>query len=137
MIGFMIKSYTMPDVFRWFSFANYVRFSLESSIVTIYGYDRCDPNVTPNYTAPDFGSLLPPIDPFDPNSTLGFDPFALMNVLSFFSGEVTSDTKSIALINYGLEDDDLYKGLGILVLQIAVYRVITYFVLLWKVKSIS
>jgi hypothetical protein len=61
----------------------------------------------------------------------------LLSTLNFFSGEVSNETQSIALANYGLNDDKLYEGLAILVVILISYKVITYLFLLRKVKALS
>ncbi len=133
----MIPVDNMPKFFRLSSYINHIRFGLESSIVTIYGYNRCSENSFRNQTKTDWMQIIPESAMNKINNSTVINANELLSTLNFFSGEVSNETQSIALTNNGLNDDKLYEGLAILVAIMISYRVITYLFLLRKVKALS
>jgi hypothetical protein len=133
----MIRVDKMPEVFRVSSYINHVRFGLESSITAMYGYNLCSVNSVRNQTKTDWKKIIPESAMNKINNSTVINANALLSTLNFFSGEVSNETQSMALTNYGLNDDKLYEGLAILVAIYISYRVITYLFLLRKVKALS
>jgi len=133
----MIPVDKMPEFFRISSYINHVRFGLESSIAAIYGFNRCSENSVRNQTKTDWNQIIPEFAMNKINNSTVINANQLLSTLNFFSGEVSNETQSIGLTNYGLNDDKLYEGLAILVVILISYRVITYLFLLRKVKALS
>ncbi len=113
-----------------------MRFALEGTISLVYGNDRCELSATAvddglSQTKVDWAAIIPPIE----NKT--FTRNGLVSFLSFFSGNSfdSTENESIVMPNYGLEDDDLWYAIMWLVILMVSFRVLTYFTLLWKVKS--
>jgi len=133
----MIPIDQMPQYFQWLSYVNYIRFSLESSIADIYGFGRCEDSIVSNLTISDLTEAIPKsvMDQISNSNVINANAF--LSTLNYFSGEVSNETQSIALINYGLNDDNLYEGIILLVIIMIAYRIFTYLFLLRKIRALT
>jgi hypothetical protein len=104
----------------------------------IYGFHRCkEPKFEDKYY---FFQTI-----FDNNTNHFnnelFDKFENLNitslqlVLKHVSGQTFDNNKSLALINYGLNDDHLWNGVLMLFIIMTLNSVLTYIFLLVKVRT--
>ena len=134
--GFMISVKNMPEPFQWLTYINFIRFGLQAGIADIYGFDRCMGRTLNSNTSQSTDFI--PKDKI--NEILSSDKLngkAVMTTLSLLGGQVFNDTESAIMKKLEFVDNDLYFGIGMLSLLMVLFKTITYFVLLRKVKTIT
>jgi len=108
----------------------------------IYGFDRCKESKFEDK----FDFKYHFFRPIFANNTNHFnnelfDKFENLNITSLqtvlkqVTGQASNNNKSIALINYGLSDDHLWNGITMLMIIMIVNSVLTYILLLVKVRT--
>ena len=158
LCGFFIRIDDLGGFLEVCSYVAYARFALEGSMVIIYGHDRCK-NITniyesgaaiiSNWTYSVFNiSNIPSpsenatysITNITSNTTLENEQSHTINSLKkglikqFFApyfnekGEVNGRL----LIKYDLDDDDIYKAIGILFATLVILRIVTFIVVYRK-----
>jgi len=133
----MLPINEMPDYFRWISWGNFMRFGLESSVADIYGYDRCGETSHMVHNKTDWTKVIPMSAMMEIYNSEVINTNALVSTLNFFSGEVSNQTQSIALVKFGYTDSNLYEGIAMLLLIMTAYKILTYFFLWKKVRAIN
>jgi hypothetical protein len=137
-LGILTRIDKIPFYFRWYTYTNYFKYGLEASMAIIYGFDRCKESK--------FQDKYDFFRPIFANNTNHFnnelfDKFENLNITSLqlvlkqVSGQTSNNNKSMALINYGLSDDHLWNGILMLMIIMTVNSVLTYILLLVKVRT--
>lgn len=138
--GFMHRIDDMPNYLRWISYTDYIRFGMESSLPTVYGYDRCL-KVSKEAEQIDWLSMIPTkaieriVSDYNNNVTKAVNPTQLLGLIELISGKEGEDTMSIAMTSFGVDDDNLYKGIAMLVVLVLGFYTVTYLFLFKKVRK--
>lgn len=133
--GFLIRFNEMPDYLHPLSYMTYMRYAMASTLTIIFGYDRCDqpyhdllgiPGV--GHHEPNMKKMLELVDWLTSNDLMP-DAIWFMNknFTSQFQGE-----KSFITHVFELREDDLWINILALVLYMFFFRILGYFILLWK-----
>jgi len=112
-----------------------MRFGLESSLIDIYGFGRCEQLAVHNKT--ELTDIIPVSAMIQIYASDLVDTDALLSILKLFTGDNLDQTKSSVLDGFQLEDSDFYFSIAMLTISIIFYKVFTYFFILSKVKSRS
>jgi hypothetical protein len=141
--GFFVRISTIPSYFKPMTYISYLRYSFEAYIAILYGYDRCvlDPDLANQTNAkPEWFDYLTQILAPQNNGTEGdsnsenFVQTLLDNLSGQFSPKSEEDYQSAVMSQFEVDDQSLIWYFLILGLFFVVLRVITYFILLWKVN---
>lgn len=147
--GIFIRVSSMPSHLSWLSYLDYMRFSFEGNIVSLYGFGRCGANATSGLLAAkkslfvwmsemlgaDPGSSGPQV-----NYTLsGVTTEFVDEIVDSMAGPFISDddvVQSASMNEFDLYDYHLYRAWGMLALLLLIKRVAVYFVIVKKVNSV-
>ena len=159
--GFLVKYSRMPFYMKWASWLSLMKYAYEAMITSMYGFDRCQYNYElfasrVNVSAiekPTWAEYLPfMLTTLNPNGdqnpdesltgmdedeiairqlyTTAFDAVNGRNASKAFSYDV-----SIIFSYYNIDGDwVLYRSLIIMVIYLIIVKIITYFVILNKLK---
>lgn len=145
--GFFIRYNDLSSLFQGLSYLSYMKFALESVIITIYGYDRCD-NATGIYDDIQ-GSLRmwisgmmlsDPLDGMDLTFTgkkqivENFTSGIMNNLLGDYRSP-DGEIRSIVMNEYDLEEDDMGLILTLLLVHLIVLRSLAWIVLRMQLGS--
>ncbi len=141
--GFFVRISTIPLYFKPITYISYLRYSFEAYISVLYGYDRCvfDPNLAnQTNTKPEWfdflsQALAPQIGGTEGESNPeNFIQTLMDNLSGQFSAASKGDYQSVVMSQFQVDEQSLILNLVILGLFFVVLRVMTYFILLWKVN---
>lgn len=144
--GFFIRYDDLSDVFKGLSYMSYMKFALESVIISIYGYDRCGYNVTGVYNEIESSfrswvsiTLLDSSDQADENNdkqrmVTNFSS-GIMNHLLGDYRSTEGEIRSLPMNEYDLEDDDMGLVLSLLFVHLVVLRLLAWIVLRMQLRG--
>ena len=127
----------MPKPFQWLSQINFIQFGFRAGLVNIYGFDRCAGRQPINATNQTPESMITNQQFFEILTTNKFNGRALIGLMNEMSGQSAYDKTSIVMRQQEFEDSDLYYSILMLIVITIAYKVLTYFVLYRKVRSIQ
>jgi ABC-type transport system involved in multi-copper enzyme maturation permease subunit len=132
--GFLIPIKELPKILQYFSYLSIFRLSLESLILVIYGFNRCEKmmdKITVQQMKSELGVDLLQIDEcFSysdslPNITQGFNKM---------NNHLMHRNPSQVLEFFLLEDNSLYINIILMIIYTILLRVLAYYVLKWRTK---
>jgi ABC-type transport system involved in multi-copper enzyme maturation permease subunit len=132
--GFIIPINKLPKLLQYFSYLSIFRLSLESLILVIYGFNRCEQmidKITVQQMESELGvDLLKIDDCFSysnslPNITQGFDKL---------NNHLMQANPSHVLEFFLLENNSLYINIILMIIYTILLRVLAYYVLKWRTK---
>ena len=133
--GILIRISSMPMVFQWLTYFNYLRFGITSSLIDIYGLGRCADQSLGNVNQTHWTDLISAEQMLQIYSSDQLDPDALVSTVDSLVGNFgnISDNRSIVFKSYGLYDQDYPFSILMLFIHIIVYRLLTYLIILRKI----
>ena len=126
----------MPTYFKWLSNFNYLRFSLQSTIINSYGMGRCaETSVGVNVTT--FMDFVPDEKMLEIYASDKINVDLLVGVIDSVMNGIIDAEHSIIMIASNLRDSDLYWAIPIMIMHIVFYRWVTYMVITKRIQSKS
>ena len=124
----------MPIYLRYLTSVNYIRFSLVSSLINSYGFDRCkETYVEQNQT--DFLDIIPPEKMLEIYSSDKINSDALISTMKSVLNGVSEDDRSVVLSHFKLNDSDYYSSIFMLFFHLILYRTLTYLTIRRKIQK--
>ncbi len=132
--GFLVPFAEMPQYLRPITYLSWVRFAMEAIIISLYGYDRCQPSLPPSSTpasmpsAPEMKNFIKLAEYLNENNLMA-DAIWVLNK------NITNQLKegrSFIMKSFQLKDSQLWVNICCLVALMFVLRLIAYYVLLSK-----
>ena len=121
----------MKAYLRWITYFDNMRFGLESNLINMYGFGRCQTSQVVNQT--DFLSLIPTEKMFEIYSSDKIDTESLLKNLEFMmSSSVMDDDQSFLISAFKLSDSYYFFAIAMLNLHFFTYYVITYLLIRMK-----
>lgn len=127
----------MPKPFQWLSLVNFIQFGFRAGIVDVYGFDRCGQMMANNATQQIIEFKITEKQIYKILTTDKFNGAALIALFSQLTGQTTEGKASVVMRQQEFSDNDLHFSIAMLVFITVTYKVITYFVLYKKVRSIQ
>ncbi|XP_054161017.1 ATP-binding cassette subfamily G member 4-like [Oppia nitens] len=129
--GLLVRINSLPEIIRPFTYLSYFRLGFETLILTIYGFDRCEPvkEITLTDLKQTFGN--------DIVSVMGciHDSGVMDNITAKFehlSDSYYKSNPSLVLQGFGVTEDDFYIDLIVMIVYTIVARILAYFVLSYQ-----
>ena len=132
--GIMRGIRRMPLFLQWLTNLNYIRFSLESTIINSYGFDRCS-QTSDAVNQTSFVDQIPAEKLLEVYSSDKIDADLLMKSIDDVMIGITGSDRSVVMSLLNVSDDDYQTGIVTLFLHFLFYRVLTYFVIMNKIRS--
>jgi hypothetical protein len=132
--GFLVPFAEMPQYLHPITHLSWVRFAMEAIVISLYGYDRCQPSLPPSSTpasmpsAPEMKNFIKLAEYLNENNLMD-DAIWVLNK------NITNQLKegqSLIMKSFQLKDSQLWVNICCLVAVMFVLRLIAYYVLLWK-----
>jgi len=156
--GFFVRISEMPDYLKPLSNISYLKFAFESTLATIYGFDRCildpkpevDQDCNPNLILLQLNKHLRQDLNISMEEVIEFFYLYMegMNKSSskvdFYIQQLTSlnytidmnhnstQLHSIVMEDFGLSDESVYYNFFILIIVLLMLRIVNYFILYYK-----
>jgi hypothetical protein len=114
--GYLIRIAAMPQWISWLSYISYFKHAFQSILITIYGFDRCFCGTNNNTSINDIPIVLPKVNESG-NSLI-------------HRGECISYT----MTDFNMADNDLMDSVYEILLYLLIIRIITFFIVLFKIS---
>lgn len=135
--GFFVRISTIPWYLRPFTYLSYLRYAFTASMITVYGFERCQLPV--DYTPPGNASEKPEWMGYA-TMVLGeggeqfVDSFA-RTLGGTYDPSTGKSYHSALLDQYDIDEGYFFHNIGALVIFFLVLRIITYMVLVFKINK--
>ena len=132
----MVKLETMPFYFRYLSYLNFIKYGLDSTLINIYGFGRCDKPLDNNGIKPmDIMNMIPEDKLMTIMSSDKIDASALLEGINAVMNGISDNNYSIVLDHFKLENYNYFISIFMLLFNFIIFRVLTYYLILRKVRT--
>jgi hypothetical protein len=132
--GFLVPFAEIAQYLHPITNLSWFRFAMEAIIISLYGYDRCQPSLPPSTTptsmpsAPEMKNFIKLVEYLNENNLMA-DAIWILN--KNITNQLKED-RSFVMKSFQLKDSQLWVNICCLVAVMFVLRLIAYYVLLWK-----
>ena len=133
----MIRIGSMPMVFQWLSYLDYIRFGISASLIDIYGFGRCTVHSAQNQSH--WMDSISEEQLLQIYSSDKIDSELLISSVGSLMGSLvnTEEDRSSIMKKFDLIEPDYYFAQVMLYTHIIFFRAATYFIILKKIDMAS
>lgn len=136
LLGLMRRLDRMPTPFQWLSNFNYLRFSLQSTLINSYGFGRCAQSSS-GFNRTSFLDLVSDEKLLSIYASDKINVEMLVKIIDSVLNGIIDEERSLIMMASNLTDNDYFTAIPMLFVHIAVYRCLTYFFIIKKIRSRS